>query len=69
MAQITREVLDSTGMSLAIFCAGQSTVGIGITGSWVGTLSFYGSFDGVTFGSDRNAVCVRHDGDEHDGQR
>lgn len=49
MAQITREVLDATGMSLAIFCAGQSTVGIGLTGTWVGTASFYGSFDGVTF--------------------
>ena len=46
---ITREVLNATGMSLSIFCAGQATVGIGVTGTWAGTLSFYGSTDGINF--------------------
>lgn len=49
MAQITREVLNADGMSTTIYCAGQSTVGIGISGTWVGTVKFYGSQDGLNF--------------------
>lgn len=49
MAAITREVLNADAMSLTIFCGGQSTVGIGLTGTWAGTASFYGSTDGLTF--------------------
>ncbi len=49
MAQLTREVLNADGMSLTIFCGGQSNVGLGISGTWVGTVSFFGSNDGLTF--------------------
>lgn len=49
MAQLTREVLNADGMSLAIYCGGQSNVGIGVSGSWVGTVSFFGSVDGLNF--------------------
>lgn len=48
-AAITREVLNADTMSLTIFCGGQSTVGIGLSGTWVGTASFYGSADGINF--------------------
>ena len=48
-AQRTSEVLNADGMSLTIFCGGQSNVGVGLTGTWVGTASFYGSTDGLNF--------------------
>lgn len=49
MAQITREVLNATGMSLSAYCGGLSNIGIGVTGTWVGTVAFYGSTDGLNF--------------------
>lgn len=49
MANTVREALNATGMSVTLNCVGQSNVGIGITGTWVGTVSFFGSFDGVNF--------------------
>ncbi len=49
MAAFTREVLNATGMKLRHYCAGTSKVGFGITGTWVGTATFRGSVDGVTF--------------------
>ncbi len=44
-----REGLNATGMSLPIFCGGNSRVGINIAGSFVGTLKFYASVDGLNF--------------------
>lgn len=44
-----REALNADGMSLTIFCGDKSTVGIGVLGTWVGTLTFYGSVDGLIF--------------------
>jgi hypothetical protein len=49
MATEAQQALNATGMSVSFFCAGQSNVGIGVTGTWVGTVSFQGSFDGVNF--------------------
>lgn len=49
MAARSQEALNATGMSLAIFCGGMSYVGVRLAGTWVGTVSFYGSLDGVNF--------------------
>ena len=49
MAQLTREVLNADGMSLTAYVGGQANVGFGVTGTWVGTVSFYGSVDGLNF--------------------
>lgn len=46
---MTNEVLNATGMSLTVFVGGSSNIGLGITGTWVGTLTFYGSTDGINF--------------------
>lgn len=45
----TSEALTVDGMSVGIYCAGQTTVGINIAGTWVGTVTFFGSTDGITF--------------------
>jgi len=49
MATITREALTVQGQVLKLSTAGQSRVGFGITGTWVGTLSFYVSYDGINY--------------------
>lgn len=49
MPAITREILNADAMSVTIYCGGQSTVGIGLLGTWAGTASFYGSTDGLNF--------------------
>lgn len=49
MANPIFEALGATGMSLGIYCGGMSYVGISLTGSWVGTVRFFGSVDGVNF--------------------
>lgn len=49
MAYTIREVLNADGMQLPIFCGGASLLGIGISGTWVGTIKFYASADGVQF--------------------
>lgn len=43
------ELLNAQGMKLPIFCGGCSAVGIGITGTWTGTLTFKYSTDGINF--------------------
>jgi hypothetical protein len=43
LAAITREVLNADGMSLTVYVGGQSNVGIGVSGTWVGTVTFYAS--------------------------
>ncbi len=43
------EVLTADGMAVLLFVGALSRCGIGVTGTWVGTLKFYGSYDGVTF--------------------
>jgi hypothetical protein len=49
VATIVREVLNAVGMELPIFCGGASKVGFGLSGTWVGTVQFLGSFDGLNF--------------------
>ena len=49
MAISIREALNADGMSLALYTGGQTKVGFGIAGTWAGTVSFYGSTDGVNF--------------------
>lgn len=49
MATIVREVLTVLSMKLPIFCGGMSRVGFGISGTFVGTVSFFYSTDGVNF--------------------
>lgn len=49
MATITREALSAQGQVLKLSTVGQSRVGFGIGGTWVGTLSFYVSYDGVNY--------------------
>ncbi len=49
MAVILREVLTADQMALAIYCGQQSKVGINLSGSWVGTVSFFASTDGINF--------------------
>ncbi len=49
MANIIREALSADGMSLHLFCGGMSKVGFGIAGTFVGTVSFFASQDGVNF--------------------
>lgn len=49
MATLLKEALNADAMQLAMYCGGQSYVGINLAGTWVGTVKFYGSFDGVNF--------------------
>lgn len=49
MANLLREVLNASGMSLGIYCAGQSKVGINVSGTWTGTIPFSASTDGLNF--------------------
>ena len=49
MASPIYEVLNAQSMSLTIFCGGQSNVGVRLFGTWTGTVSFKGSYDGVNF--------------------
>ncbi len=49
MANEIRQALDSDGMSLYLFTGGMSRAGIGITGTWTGTVSFFYSTDGINF--------------------
>lgn len=49
MAVITREALSAVNMFVQLPCLGMSKVGVGVTGTFVGTLSFQGSFDGTNF--------------------
>ncbi len=46
---LIREILNADGMTLTIACGGLSNVGLGITGTWAGTVSFQGSADGINF--------------------
>ncbi len=49
MANIIREALTATGMKLPLFVGGMSRVGFSVTGTWVGTVAFEVSYDGVNF--------------------
>lgn len=49
MAAILREVLNAQGLGLTISCAGQSRVGLNISGTWTGLISFYFSTDGLNY--------------------
>ena len=48
---IIREALNADAMKLRLHVEGKSKFGIGVTGTWTGTLTFRRSFDGVTFQS------------------
>lgn len=49
MSTYVSEALNADQMSVPLFTGGMSKVGFGISGTWVGTIAFYGSFDGVSF--------------------
>ena len=49
MAARLNEVLTVAGQNLTIFCGNQSYVGVGLSGTFVGTLNFAYSVDGVNF--------------------
>lgn len=50
MANVVREVLNlNTGASLTAFVGGTSHIGVAISGTWVGTITFFYSTDGVNF--------------------
>ena len=44
-----REVMTVAGQRTYLYVAGNTTVGVRISNTWVGKASFYGSYDGVTF--------------------
>lgn len=47
--QTTRRAINASGDSLTLFTGGMSRIGFGVTGTWAGTLTFFGSNDGVNF--------------------
>jgi len=49
MANVIREALNADQMALPIFCGGMSKVGVNLAGTWVGTVKFYASVDGLNF--------------------
>jgi hypothetical protein len=49
MANTIREALNATGMQLPLFTGGMSKVGIGVSGTWTGTITFSCSQDGIRF--------------------
>lgn len=49
MATIVREVLNNNGMAAQIVAPPGGLVGVNLGGTWTGTVSFFGSFDGVNF--------------------
>lgn len=51
MANILRAALTATGQRLTMNIAGMSYFGVGLTGSWAGTVAFRASSDGVNFSS------------------
>jgi hypothetical protein len=48
MAKIS-ELLNATGMGLALFTGQQTRVGVGLSGTWTGTVAFNASTDGIIF--------------------
>lgn len=49
MANVIREALNADGMDVVLPCANMSRVGFGVSGTWVGTVKFFFSQDGVNF--------------------
>ena len=49
MATIVREVLTQSGLGFSFLVQGNSRFGISITGTWVGTIAFSASYDGVNY--------------------
>lgn len=47
MANVIKELLNTQGMALPIYCGGMTRVGIGVSGTWTGTITFEASNDGV----------------------
>jgi hypothetical protein len=45
----TRETFNLANQSLSLYVGGQAYVGIGLSGTWAGTVSFFGSVDGENF--------------------
>lgn len=45
----SRLILNNVTMSIPLYVAGTTWCGIGISGTWVGTIAFSGSFDGVNY--------------------
>lgn len=59
MATLVRGLLNANQMDVRVFCAGMSYVGIGVSGTFVGTLSFFMqqfSSEGGMFGPDATRV-------------
>lgn len=46
---VLRQVFTATGHKANLLVAGMSNVGFGLFGTWAGTVTFKGSYDGVTF--------------------
>lgn len=44
-----QQVLNADGMQLPVYIRGNSFIGIGVTGTWVGTVKFKASEDGINF--------------------
>ncbi len=49
MATTTKQALNAANASVKIFTGGQSRVGFNLGGTWVGTASFFVSYDGANF--------------------
>ncbi len=47
----SREALNAAGMTLPLFTGGMTRAGINLSGTWVGTVRFEGSYDGVNWQS------------------
>src|SRR4051812_19733826 len=70
MANVIKELLNAQGMSLPVFCGGMTRVGVGVSGTWTGTITFEASNDGVRwvpvgltpFASGTNALTVTANG-------
>jgi hypothetical protein len=46
---VIQEALTATAMDVTLFVGGTSRVGVGVSGTWAGTVSFSASTDGVNF--------------------
>jgi hypothetical protein len=49
MAAIIREALNADQMFVTLFTGGMSKMGVNLAGTWVGTVNFYASTDGINF--------------------
>lgn len=49
MATLIREALNADSMKLRMYTGGMTYAGFNLSGTWVGTITFRGSYDGVNF--------------------